>query len=271
MEKNKKEGLSIYFCGEEQCPAGHFFGPAVRPHYLLHVILNGKGIYKTKTRTYTLKAGDAFLISPMESTYYQADETEPWQYVWVGFDGLDVNTILSQTCFYSSPVYVNDTENKAIQHQASELIRTFRSPDHNPLTLQAYFYLLLSMMEGSVQASPEEFSGIYLQKALDYMQNNYSYPIRIADIASYIGIDRTYLYRLFIQEEQLSPKQYLLQLRLRTAAGMLSQSQYTITEIAYSCGFKDTAAFCNQFKKAFSYTPRRFRDIVREEHRNHNI
>ena len=33
--------LRIYYCGREQCAPGHFWGPAIRPHYLLHVVLHG--------------------------------------------------------------------------------------------------------------------------------------------------------------------------------------------------------------------------------------
>ena len=79
--------LTVYFCGSENCPPRHAYGPAVRPHYLLHVILKGRGIYQYKGQTYALSAGDAFLIPPAEVTYYQADEREPWSYAWVGFDG----------------------------------------------------------------------------------------------------------------------------------------------------------------------------------------
>ena len=68
--------LTVYFCGSENCPPRHAYGPAVRPHYLLHVILKGRGIYQYKGQTYALSAGDAFLIPP-EVTYYQADEREP--------------------------------------------------------------------------------------------------------------------------------------------------------------------------------------------------
>ena len=38
--------LTVYFCGSENCPPRHAYGPAVRPHYLLHVILKGRGIYQ---------------------------------------------------------------------------------------------------------------------------------------------------------------------------------------------------------------------------------
>ena len=64
--------LTVYFCGSENCPPRHAYGPAVRPHYLLHVILKGRGIYQYKGQTYALSAGDAFLIPPAEVTYYQA-------------------------------------------------------------------------------------------------------------------------------------------------------------------------------------------------------
>lgn len=100
--------LTVYFCGSENCPPRHAYGPAVRPHYLLHVILKGRGIYQYKGQTYALSAGDAFLIPPAEVTYYQADEREPWSYAWVGFDGKAVPEILARTVFSDAFVFRNE-------------------------------------------------------------------------------------------------------------------------------------------------------------------
>ena len=71
MNQNFPTGLTVYFCGREQCSPGHSFGPAVRPHYLIHIVLSGRGIFRQKNYTHQLTAGDAFLITPMESTYYE--------------------------------------------------------------------------------------------------------------------------------------------------------------------------------------------------------
>ncbi|GAA6411011.1 AraC family transcriptional regulator [Blautia hominis] len=268
MNANPSGTLSIYFCGTEPCTPGHAFGPAVRPHYLIHVVLDGKGVYKRNGETYHLKAGDAFLISPMESTYYQADTKEPWRYAWVGFDGMSVEDLLKRTCFGSSCVYFcpeDEEKREAVIARILELLDSFLSPGQNSLTLMGYFFQLLGSMQGQEPSSREDYPRQYLVKAMEYMNNNYSYNIRISDIASYVGVDRSYLYRIFMEEEHISPKQYLMRLRLRTSASMLRTSQYTITEIAYSCGFRDAAAFCSQFRKATGFTPSQFRGYLESE------
>ena len=69
--------LRIYYCGREQCAPGHFWGPAIRPHYLLHVVLHGKGEFFYQEKKYELSAGDAFLIEPMQTHYYQIPGNMP--------------------------------------------------------------------------------------------------------------------------------------------------------------------------------------------------
>lgn len=268
MTKNlsaDQASLSVYFCGYERCEPGHSFGPAVRPHYLLHVVLSGKGIYQKDGVTYHLKKGSAFLIPPMESTFYKADLEDPWTYAWVGFDGKSSRDMLSQTCFGKSYIYQADSE----QDQASlishmeHLLEAFQESSQNPLLSLGWLLLLFSCMKQSSENRREDPAHQYLKKAQEYMEKNYTYQIRISDVANYVGIDRTYLYKIFMEKEGISPKEYLLQHRLRISAQMLCSSSFTVTEIAFSCGFKDAPAFCNYFKKNIGYTPSQFRKINR--------
>ena len=66
-------------CGYSTTAPLHSFGPAVRPHYLIHFILNGKGIFQKGDKTYHLETGQGFFIEPDELTFYQADAKEPWE------------------------------------------------------------------------------------------------------------------------------------------------------------------------------------------------
>lgn len=262
MKQPDNHFFSIYFCGSEDCRPGHSYGPAVRPHYLLHFIRSGKGKFYHKDQVYSLQSGNAFLISPLESTFYQADEADPWFYTWIGFDGPAVETLLSATCFGDSCVFDKKMQPQELQHflmLLEKLMETWQESGSASFTLLGQFMELLEFTRTTPRAQLSEDAASYLKKAKAYMDTNYSYPIKITDVAQFVGIDRTYLYRLFMETEQISPKQYLLRLRMRTAAKLLCSTSYSITEIAFYCGFNDSAAFCNQFKEHIGETPGHFR------------
>ena len=83
--------------------------------------------------------------------------------------------------------------------------------------------------------------------------------MQVKEIANYVGIDRTYLYRIFMRQAGISPKQYLSRHRLNEAKEMLKHTSYRITEIAYSCGYHDSSAFCRYFQKEMGIAPSKFR------------
>lgn len=263
--------LAVYFYGRERCSPGHSYGPGIRPHYLIHTILKGKGTFRLDGREYTLTAGDAFLIRPLETTCYEADSLEPWEYMWIGFDGTEAKSILSETYFDSSPVcHIKDTKwMTGIYEQISARMREYYAqPDRNSLTACGLLLELLGGMGSHPVKNQKDLPQIYLEMAREYMKNNYSYDIHISEIATFIGIDRTYLYRIFMEQEQISPKGYLQQLRIRAAGNMLRSTEHSVTEIAYSCGFKDASAFCNQFRQLTGMTPKTFRKFSALEEAN---
>lgn len=150
-EPNPQHTLSVYFCGQEDCGPNHSFGPAMRPHYLLHVIFHGKGIYQCSGHTYHLKAGDAFLIRPMDSIYYRADTSDPWSYAWAGFDGSACKEILKQTVFSDTPIFTPETpsrQNSLLTHMQS-LLDTFSENNGNDLASTGNLLLILSDMQKS--------------------------------------------------------------------------------------------------------------------------
>ena len=70
---------SLYMncCGLSRTEPMHSFGPALKPHYLIHYILSGKGKFTIGGEEYLLEAGYGFLIMPDELAFYQSDEEEP--------------------------------------------------------------------------------------------------------------------------------------------------------------------------------------------------
>ena len=126
-----------------------------------------------------------------------------------------------------------------------------REPVHrNVSTAEAENYLALIR-----RASTRE---TYLARAKEYIESNYCYDIKIQDIAHQIGIDRSYVYRLFMELEHLAPSDYLLACRLRHACEMLDRGSYSIVEAAYSCGFVDPESFQYHFRNIYHMTPEEY-------------
>ena len=98
--------LSIFNCGIQRCEGGYTWGPGIRDHYLIHMILKGKGSYCVSGKEYTLKQGDLFLAKPNQLITYTADQNDPWEYAWVGFNGACANRLVSQLPFWeNAPVH----------------------------------------------------------------------------------------------------------------------------------------------------------------------
>ncbi len=70
---SKFKDLYLCFCGMSACRPNHSFGPAVRPNYIIHYILSGKGTYQVGERRYEIRQGQGFLIEPEAVTFYKAD------------------------------------------------------------------------------------------------------------------------------------------------------------------------------------------------------
>ena len=80
VPKHKFSDLYLCFCGYEACQPFHSYGPAVRPNYVIHYIISGKGTFTIGNRTYRLTAGQGFFLMPNVRTYYAADADDPWTY-----------------------------------------------------------------------------------------------------------------------------------------------------------------------------------------------
>jgi len=251
--------LTIYYGGSEICSASHSFGPAIRPHYLLHYVLNGKGSYYVNNKCYELEKGEGFLIYPGESTYYKADKEEPWEYCWISFDGYEASNILKKCGLSKDNLIFKDYSGETFKINLLSLLHNYEANSSNEFALLGQLYLCFSSIYDQVNLKEKNICESYFDKALNYIYNNFSYDIKISDIAKYVRIDRTYLYKLFMQELNISPQQYLISFRLNTAINLLETTKMNITEISYSCGFKDTPTFYKHFKKQFSITPVQYR------------
>lgn len=253
--------LSVYQCGWEKCFPGHFFGPAVRDHYLIHYVIDGEGEFKVGNQVYKLKKGDGFLITPSELTTYSANPDNPWEYYWVGFHGTDAKKMLERAGLSKeSPVFHYSKDDSLTQYLV-QLNEASADKIAGEFKMLGYLYMILSclIVNNSSSLKDSVLYKDYLSMAIDYIQSNYSKNITVASLSQYIRINRSHLYRIFRSQLNISPMEYLLQYRLNKAKSFLRETNIIVTDIAYSCGFKDVAHFSKIFKVYNKVSPLAYR------------
>ncbi|MCX4026761.1 GlxA family transcriptional regulator [Endozoicomonas sp. SM1973] len=88
------------------------------------------------------------------------------------------------------------------------------------------------------------------------MEANLEETISLDDLASYVGLSRRQLERLFLKYLDCSPSRYYLKLRLQRARQLLQQTNLSIIEIAAACGFISTPHFSKRYRDCFGIPPR---------------
>lgn len=258
---DSSSALLLCYAGREQCKPNHHFGPAIRAHYLLHFIVNGKGSYHTRGKKYELGKNQMFLIKPGESTFYIADEKDPWEYIWIAFNGTSVDNILQDCGLLSENPISYYSPDSILIGSLSDIIQQLSSKTENEYALLGDLYSIFGSLSRNHYNQEYHSNSLFIKQSLSFIQNNYSCDIKVQDIADYVQIDRTYLYRIFMDEFELSPKQYLMQYRIKRASELLSNTNLSVNEIAYYCGFRDPSAFCKHFRTQLGFTPKEYRKI----------
>ena len=161
------------------------WGPGVRDHYLIHLVVAGKGVYQVNGALHTLQEGDLFLAKPNQLITYAADETDPWEYYWVGFNGACANKLVQQTPFSDAhPVHHckdADRAGGAVQHlPVPRAGAAVRGPDDG---LSVYLYGAPDEGGPRGDANVGSSSSQYVLAAIKYIQFNYSHDISVDDIA----------------------------------------------------------------------------------------
>jgi AraC-like DNA-binding protein len=102
-----------------------------------------------------------------------------------------------------------------------------------------------------------------MARALDYLREHASLPVRNAELARHAGVSIRVLERRFHEAFYVSPQQYLRRLRLRMACHPLVYSEQPIAEIAAAHGFCDQSHFGREFRRETGMTPREYRSRFR--------
>lgn len=96
--------------------------------------------------------------------------------------------------------------------------------------------------------------------AVDYIYEHLHAKIYVEDIAAELGLNPSYLSRLFHKETGLTFNEYITNKRIEAAKNMLKYSDYSAADIGNYLAFSSHSHFICCFKKHTNMTPKQYRN-----------
>lgn len=243
-------GCTKYYPGET-----YAWGPGIHRDFVIHYIVSGRGYYETDGEKYSVKAGESFIILPGKTVHYYPDTAQPWVYNWVNFTGNEAKSLLDMTAFFESPTAPAAPELAALYGAFSDEVHA----KHVRLKNAGLLQVLLSEYIRLYPASQSRSVTDYLYFAKQYIAaNSYRQNFGVTELAQAVGLERSYLYRLFMEGEGMSPMKYIINTRLENAKQMLSDGAQQIKLVSYSSGYDNPLYFSNCFKKKYGMSPKEY-------------
>ena len=191
--------------------------------YELVIVLDGNAVHRTEEQDYPISAGDVFIIKKGKIHMYTATRKLKLANIMFDFETLDINweklhDIPGYTALFETEPKLRDRNHFKSKH-------TLNTAQLNEVSI-----LLQRMHRETEEKSPGWIM----------MSHNA------------VGT------RIFKELLGKSPFEYLIQTRIHHAAELLKNTDKSVSDIAYECGFHDSNYFSLQFKKATGLPPRDF-------------
>ena len=128
-----------------------------------------------------------------------------------------------------------------------------------PLALREIFYRLLKGQQGQRlhEIAITDSHTHRVTRAIEWLNNNYSQPLHIDELASYVNLSNSALHHRFKAVTAMSPLQYQKQLRLQHARRLMISEGLDVSTAGFKVGYESPSQFSREYSRMFGAPPSR--------------
>ncbi len=229
-----------------------------RTHFFC--VLSGKGYMNGQP----VEAGNLILTHRNIPFTLSADRNDPFVYVWMTFRGQTVEECIRMLDISVGHQIYQVSETDAICSLFYDILYIDHPKCNTAIYLESRMICLLSMLRDAklvkVEMPAETRQSRHVYDAVEHLRMNCFKPdFHVGDVAEALGMNETYLRRLFVRVLHTSIRDYVTDLRIQHAVELLSSSNYTVSQISGYSGYRDYRQFYAQFKAKTGKTPTDYR------------
>lgn len=274
-EKYIEEGSDYYIYTPSQTAKEMFFYPVCtgffryKPQYmlkrarydsfLLMAVSKGHCHVKTKDFEEVIGESEVMLLDCYEEHEYDSDVG--WEAFWLHFDGRNSRQ------YYE--YIVKQRGNKiclerfqVIEQELKELYHIFKSKKaiSEPYISLKIVNILTEFMNTKTKAdmvSDNMQDG--LSETIRYLHEHFAENLSLKQLSKMCSLSPYYFTRVFTKMTGQTPHQYLIEVRINSAKFLLKNTNMSMKEIGFACGFTSESSFNATFKKKVGVSPGRYR------------
>lgn len=242
------------YCLEQEGFEQYFFG----------LTLSGSGSLELKGGNYVLTPNQAFLLDRREYFKIGTVKDGKWNFKWFYFGGAACKEYfqLINGKSFQPVLLTNAAETGGLVDELNILAQK-----QEPM-VDLDISILISRILTSVIRSKHLNIPItrgkseILEKSMDYILKNYDSNLKIDDICNAVFTTKSHLINLFRTYLHTTPHKYITKLKIDESKKLLSETNYTVSDISQMIGFETTGVFIENFRKYTGLTPNKYRKAI---------
>lgn len=220
----------------------------------LVLITSGEMLVRVDNVEYTLTSGDAILIFPNQ--LHELVSLKHSSHFLCIFSTTLVRAF-SKMCAGKVPVC---NRFKPDKFYIDCLMRCNSDEALNTIAIKGTLYSLCAEFNKTAKYTDQTITNDgLLAKIFKYVEDNFQANCTLEALSSSISYNYVYLSRFFKQCTNISFIDYVNRYRIDEACYLLKNSESSILQIAYDCGFDSLRSFNRNFKKIMDATPSEYR------------
>lgn len=225
--------------------------------YLFMFVKKGKMRIFYEEKEYMASENSFVFLNCYKPHKYQAEEETVFD--WIHFSG-NASEAYYNLLYEASGCVFSIANNYVIQDYMTSILHAAKENHVEEDAVSIYIHkILYELKKKSSEVDSLQFKSIL--EAINYIESSFHTQIKLQDIANCAGLSPYHFSRVFKKHLNCSPYQYLINFRINHAKELLQNTDLSIQEITYECGFNSVPHFIKIFKEHTELTPKKFRNL----------
>jgi len=148
--------------------------------------------------------------------------------------------------------------------QSVEALQKLSSDLSSPL-IKGYLHVYLAHLLSLIELEPLEkrIDNSIMQRVIEYVSEHFDEPLSLDYLSNELNVSQSFLSHMFSEQLNINFRKYVNSMRIGHACELLRDTDMTITEICYACGYCNSRTFHRAFIDERGMQPSEFRSQIR--------